>query len=155
MPGPKIHNSRTDAFLEWCTHALNINFLLESKLMHGFLIHYRNLKRLILVEISFEEIKCYEICLLCVDTKLIHVALKNIFRIIKKKKKKHLKGKTSFATNTWKKIQKENYQPIFYWHKNFQVQFNNGAKLLKFIWKNNMAQQKTKVLNILIVHQMF
>lgn len=67
------------------------------------LIHYRNLKRLILVEISFEEIKCYEICLLCVDTKLIHVALKNIFRIIKKKKKtpkgqnvicyKHLKKK--------------------------------------------------------------
>lgn len=86
MPGPKIHNSRTDAFLERCTHALNINFLLESKLMHGFLIHYRNLKRLILVEISFEEIKCYEICLLCVDTRLIHVALKNIFRIIKKKK---------------------------------------------------------------------
>lgn len=108
------------------------------------LIHYRNLIRLILVEISFEEIKCYEICLLCVDTKLIHVALKNIFRIIKKKKKKHLKGKTSFATNTWKKIQKENYQPIFYWHKNFQVQFNNGAKLLKFIWKNNMAQQENK-----------
>lgn len=54
-----------------------------------FLIHYRNLKRLILVEISFEEIKCYEICLLCVDTKLIHVALKNIFRIIKKNKKKN------------------------------------------------------------------
>lgn len=89
MPGPKIHNSRTDAFLERCTHALNINFLLESKLMllcMYTLIHYRNLKRLILVEISFEEIKCYEICLLCVDTKLIHVALKNIFRIIKKKK---------------------------------------------------------------------
>lgn len=106
------------------------------------LIHYRNLKRLKLVEISFEEIKCYEICLLWVDTKLIHVALKNIFRIIKKKK--HLKGKMSFATNTWKKIQKENYQPIFYWHKNFQVQFNNGAKLLKFIWKNNMAQQENK-----------
>lgn len=43
-----------------------------------------------------------------------------------------------------KKIQKENYQPIFYSHKNFQVQFNNGAKLLKFIWKNNMAQQENK-----------
>lgn len=34
LPGPKIHNSRTDAFLEWRTHALNSNFPPESKLMH-------------------------------------------------------------------------------------------------------------------------
>lgn len=50
------------------------------------LIYYRNLKRFILVEIFFEEIKCYEICFLCVDIRLIYVVLKNIFRIIKKKK---------------------------------------------------------------------
>lgn len=78
------------------------------------LIHYRNLKRLILVEISFEEIKCYEICLLCVDTRLIHVALKNIFRIIKKKKKTPKRAKRHLLQTPEKKIQKENYQPIFY-----------------------------------------
>lgn len=61
------------------------------------LIYYRNLKRFILVEIFFEEIKCYEICFLCVDIKLIYVVLKNIFRIIKKKK--YLKGKTLFVIN--------------------------------------------------------
>lgn len=67
------------------------------------LIHYRNLKRLILVEISFEETKCYEICLLCVDTRLIHVALKNIFRIIKKKKKKTPKGQNVICYKHLKK----------------------------------------------------
>lgn len=63
-------------------------------------------------------------------------------------KKKPSKGQNfSFATSTWKIIQKEKYQPIFYWHKNFQVQFNNGAKLLKFIWKKIWSNRKTKQFN--------
>lgn len=63
------------------------------------------------------------------------------------KKKTPKEQNFSFATSTWKIIQKEKYQPIFYWHKNFQVQFNNGAKLLKFIWKKIWPNRKTKQFN--------